>query len=110
LCFLRLWQLPEYDDGNRLNHVESCKYYLFKENEINFKKVAAQAQAEFKFTIPMETEQFWGIATSEIINPLIETTSSFLIDHIGLEINFTECLNASRPEKYFFTRLQPLSP
>lgn len=30
--------------ANKLNHVESCKYYLFKDNEINFKQVELQAK------------------------------------------------------------------
>lgn len=29
---------------NKLNHVESCKYFLFKDNEINFKQVEVQAK------------------------------------------------------------------
>jgi len=61
---------------------------------------------EFKFTIPMENEQFWGLAASEIIKPLIETTNDYLRNHISMEIKATECFDVSRPERvllYKFT-------
>lgn len=54
---------------------------------------------EFKFTIPIENEQIWGIPSSEIINPLIETTTNFLRNQIGLDIKSTECYGVSKPEK-----------
>ena len=61
---------------------------------------------EFRFTIPIEGEQFWGLAISELINPLIDTTCNYLNNHIGLEIKSTECFDVSKPEKvvlYKFT-------
>ncbi len=54
---------------------------------------------EFRFTIPMENEQIWGISISDIIKPLIETTSSFLMKHAGLEIKSIEPFDVSSTEK-----------
>ncbi|MBU7007962.1 [Fe-Fe] hydrogenase large subunit C-terminal domain-containing protein [Phosphitispora fastidiosa] len=61
---------------------------------------------EFIFAIPMENEQFWGLAASEIMKPLIETTSNYLRNHVNLEMDATEYFDVSTPERvllYKFT-------
>lgn len=61
---------------------------------------------EFKLTIPMEAEQIMGLSLFELINPLIDSTSKFLDEQIGLEVSSTECFEVNMPEKimlYKFT-------
>lgn len=61
-------------------------------------KTAIGKGTEFKFTIPIEDEQFLG-NTSDIMNPLIETTTNFLVSQIGLDIQSTESFGVSKLEK-----------
>ena len=61
---------------------------------------------EFKLTIPLEDEQFKELSIFELISPLIDTTSKFLDEQIGLEVKSAECFDVSKPEKimlYKFT-------
>lgn len=77
----------------------AVKSELQKLNGVVEVKTSIGNGTEFKFTIPIEDEQIWGIPTSEIINPLIETTTGFLSNQIELEIKSTECFAVSKLEK-----------
>lgn len=68
---------------NKLNHVESCKYYLFKDNEINLQQVAAQAQEieaqrDEIFAWNGVLEQTVAIRTTALRNLLDNASQGFL--------------------------------
>ncbi len=54
---------------------------------------------EFKFTLQLESEETWGIPISELMTPLVETTTNYLQEQAGLEVQSLGSFEIWEPSK-----------
>jgi two-component system chemotaxis sensor kinase CheA len=62
-------------------------------------KTELGAGSEFYFCLPKETEGVWEVTISEIMQPLVDTTSKFMLEQTGLLVTCEDNFQVEGPKK-----------